>query len=111
MDAKQETKARESKKTILGKRLQTEPLHLLALEYPELIFGYAKLEGDIKAFKRASREDKPDCKDLIPNTWNIEIPLLDQKKKHYWIYSHEGDYGKTKFHQKLADLHRVTYFE
>ncbi len=88
MDAKQETKARESKKRILGKRLtEGEKLEELVLEHPELLFGYAKLEGDIKAWKRAKKSNLPLCEGSIPNSWNIQLPILNCKKRHFWIWS------------------------
>ncbi len=41
MDAKQELKAKESKKRILGKRLiEGERLEEVVIEHPELLFGY-----------------------------------------------------------------------
>ncbi len=101
MDAKQELKAKESKKRILGKRLiEGERLEEVVIEHPELIFGYSKLEGDIKAFKRAKKSNLPLCEGFIPNTWNIDLPILNCKKRHYWIWSEGGNYGKTSFWKK-----------
>ena len=57
MDIHEETKARESHKKILGKRLlDGEPLNKVVEENPELIFEYTKLETNLAAYKRAKRE-------------------------------------------------------
>lgn len=61
MDIKEETKARENHKRILGKRLlDGEPLHRLVQEEPSLLIGYANIKRDLAAYKRDVAEDKPD---------------------------------------------------
>ena len=53
MDIKEETKARESHRKIIGKRLiEGEPLARVVEEHPELIFEYTKLEQNLAAYKR-----------------------------------------------------------
>ncbi len=111
MDYKAEQKGRENKKAIIGKRLQTEPLHIVADEHPELMYNFSQLETNIRAYKRQKKEDKPTCEGSIPNTWGIDLPVLEVKRKHYWIYSYEGDYGKTTFKNVLAKQHRVAHYE
>lgn len=52
MDWKQETKAKESRKKILGKRLCSgEPIkQLIAEGHTDLAFGYTRLKGDIQQY-------------------------------------------------------------
>ena len=81
MDIKEETKARECKRKILGKRLlDGEPLHELAQEDPSLLFGYNKLKQDLAAYHRDKAEAKPDLPKTLPNPWNKELPVHTDRK-------------------------------
>lgn len=81
MDIKAETKARESHKKILGKRLMDgEPLHRVAREEPNLLFGYQRLKTDIEAYNRDVAEDKPDLPASLPNPWGRDLPVHTDRK-------------------------------
>jgi len=56
--------------------------------------------------------NKPTCEDYIPNTWDLELPLLEQgeKKKHYWLWSTEPNMGKTTFLRKLDSDYRCSWY-
>ena len=82
MDIKEETKARESKKKILGKRiLDGEPLTTLVDENPELLWDVNKLHIALTTYKRLKKEEKPDLPDHIPNSFNIMLPWIPEEKK------------------------------
>lgn len=88
MDYKQEIKAKESKTAILGKRLIAKtPLVELVKENPEMLKDFKKWELAIEAFFLAEERNKPDCKDFIPNNWDLTLPILSEKKRHYWFWS------------------------
>ncbi len=109
MDLKEFIKSKESHKRTLGKRLlEGARLDELAKEYPELVFGYQRLESDIKCLRRAQRTNKPLCESMIPNTWSIDLPILTGKRRHYWIWSKKGDYGKTTFWENLSKEFKTT---
>lgn len=92
MNVKQESQARALNKKILGKRLCSgENLVDLVDENPELLFNYRQLQANIKAYHEDKARAKPTCEDYIPNTWNLELPLLDIKKRHYWFWSAKPD--------------------
>lgn len=88
MDYKQEIKAKESKTAVLGKRLiNRESLVHLVRENPEMLKDFKKWELAIEAFFLAEARSKPDCADVIPNNWGLDLPILSEKKKHYWFWS------------------------
>lgn len=88
MDYKQEIKAKDSKTAVLGKRLiNKEKLVDLVRENPELVFKFRDIERNLEAFFLAEERTKPDCADVIPNTWGLDLPILSGKKKHYWFWS------------------------
>jgi len=85
-------KQRADHKRVLGKRL-AEGANIVEMidggEY-QLIFGYQKLKADVNAYFEDKARAKPTCEDLIPNTWDIILPLItDHKKKHYWFWATE----------------------
>ena len=81
MDIKEETKQREGHRKIIGKRLlDGEPLHEVIADHPELIFGYARLEADIAAYKRAKAHDKPDLPEQLPNPWGLDLKVHNDRK-------------------------------
>lgn len=90
MDYKQLIAARESHKRVLGKRLMSdEPLTDIVQDYPENVIDYLKIKANREAFKRDLARAKPDCTGFIPNTWGQALPILSEKKKHYWFWSED----------------------
>jgi len=75
------TQQRESHKKVLGKRLAEGETLVSLIDSGEhqLIFEYGKLEQNIKAYFEAKARAKPDCIDIIPNNWDIVIPINDHK--------------------------------
>lgn len=59
-----------------------------------------KVENAIELYrmlKRSKEEiDVPELKSL-PNTWGLEMPVENKKKRHYWIWSTAPSRGKTAF--------------
>lgn len=81
MDIKEECKARESHRKILGKRLlDGEPLHLVVQEDPSLLFGYQRIKTDLAAYQRDVAEDKPNLPETLPNPWEKELPVHTDRK-------------------------------
>lgn len=111
MDIKQETEARESHRKILGKRLlDGEKLTDLVDENPALIFEFQKLEANLAAYKRAKHQNKPDCPDHIPNTWDLCLPKMpEEKKRHYWFWSKAYNKGKSKFLLNMEKNYRAEF--
>lgn len=56
-------------------------------DFPEYVTDYLKIKANREAFKRDLARAKPDCGDVIPNTWDLTLPILSEKKKHYWFWS------------------------
>jgi len=38
---------------------------------------------------------KPELPAFLPTTWNLELPICDDKRRHFWIWSAEPSVGKT----------------
>lgn len=111
IDLAQEKHAREGKTAILGKRLCSgENLVDIIEEHPELVFKFKQIEANVQAYMERKARNKPTCEDYIPNTWNIELPLLEDKKKHYWIWSTAPNLGKTTFLRKLDTDFRCSWY-
>lgn len=88
----------KASRAIVGKRiLEGTELTTIVEEFPQYIFGYKKLKTDIEEYKEDKRIDQRDeLPGELPNPWNKRMPVdLDNKKCHYWVYSHEPDRGKT----------------
>lgn len=85
------------------------PLTQLVKDFPELIFGYKKLKGDIEEYKRDVDDARADLPRFIPNPWGFILDTqIQAKKRHYWIYSLEPNKGKTtKIAKPLEQNHRV----
>lgn len=87
---------------VLGKRR----LFDLALEDPELLLGYSRLQQDINCFDRdvqASRVSQ--LPPFLPNPWGRCLPSKKSaKKRHFWIYSTRPNLGKSfLFAKPLCD--------
>ncbi len=106
MDAKQELKAKESKKKILGKRLihDREDICKIILDGNEdLVLDFKKIRENVAAFWAHLGTLKPRCDGFIPNTLgrnrdiSLALRILTEKKRHYWFFSTLPDRGKSTF--------------
>ncbi len=106
MDIKEETRARECHKKILTKRIldDKEPLHKLVEDGEINLMDLPKWKAGLEVYKRLKKDEKPDLPNSIPNPWEKDMPVIDDKKKHYWVWSKTPDVGKTrKFLNPLED--------
>ena len=112
IDILQQKSAREGHQKVLGKRLRDgENIEDLIEEgYTQLIFGYAKLSNDVKCYREAIARNKPICEETIPNTFGIDMPLLIEKQKHYWLWSKQPNCGKTLFLKSLDEKYRCSWY-
>lgn len=111
MDYKQEIKAKESKKRVLGKRLISgEKLVDVVRENPEMLIEFKRWELNLEAFILADQRNKPDCSGFIPNNWALALPISSEKKKHYWFWSTEPNKGKTTFLKSIDESFRASWF-
>jgi len=80
-------------------------------EFPELIFDYKRVKANIEEYKRdLGRTTKHHLDEPIPNAWGIDMPLILDKKRHYWIYSSTPDWGKTRWLKGLDEYYRCSWF-
>ncbi len=57
------------------------------------------------------QRQKPICEGTIPNTFDIEMPILiGEKKKHYWLWSQEPNQGKTLFLKSLDEKYKCSWY-
>lgn len=72
-----EKSARDDHRKILGKRLAEgdSVAELIQEGHTQLIFGFQKLQADVRAYHEMIAREKPTCEDRIPNTWDIQMPL------------------------------------
>lgn len=77
--------------------LEGEDLTKIVKEFPQYVFGYKKLKGDIEAFKEDEKIDERDeLPGELPNPWGKRMFVdTDIKKCHYWVYSSSPNKGKT----------------
>lgn len=76
-----------------------------------MVFDFKNISANVEAFMLAKERAKPNCEDFIPNTWDVEIPVIkDQKRKHYWFYSTEPDKGKTTFLENVGEKFRCSWY-
>nr|QKI29016.1 Rep [Kummerowia striata CRESS virus] len=103
---------KKTNRTIVAAKLIREkrPLEeLIAEEHPELIFGYSKLKFDLDNYFQATKQEKEDLPDYLPNPWGLQLAAkIQTKKRHYWIYSRRPDVGKTfKFAKPLSSKYKA----
>jgi hypothetical protein len=105
-------KQRADHKKVLGKRLAEGESLVSLIESGEhqLIFDYAKITANIKAYFEDKARAKPDCIDLIPNNWDILLPIHSDKDRHYWFWSDQPNTGKTTFLKQIADTYRASWY-
>lgn len=84
------------KREEVGKRvLAGEKLSDLVEEYPSLIFGFNKLQEDIKSVLNA-RVRPVEIPKWLPNSWGLLFQSdSTAKRRHYWIWSDKPNRGKT----------------
>jgi len=112
IDVDQYKNAQASHKRVIGQKLIKGSITLTEAveENPELLFGYKRLKADLDSFHRDKAEAKPTCKDTIPNTWEQDLPIVDGKQKHYWIWSHAPNKGKTTWLKGIAEKYRASWY-
>jgi len=99
----QKVSARESHTKALYRRLvDGEPLHEVTKEEPTLLANYLKLKQNIAAFKADCALDLPLVEGFIPNTLGVILPVLQDKRRHYWLWSAGPNKGKTTFLKCLS---------
>lgn len=95
MDA-ESLRIKSASRELIGKRILAgeEPKDLVE-EYPNLLFGFKRLQEDLKAYQEAKVEYQP-LPTFLPNGWQLLIqPLSGAKKRHFWIWSSGPNKGKT----------------
>lgn len=84
------TRAEIGKKILAGEKLED-----LIDEYPHLIFGFTKLQQDVRAVLN-SRVRPIEIPSWLPNPWGFLLQSDSYKKRrHYWIWSNQPNRGKT----------------
>lgn len=89
-------KIKTATRELIGKRILAgeEPKDLIA-EYPSILFGYKRLQDDIKAFKEDQVQYQP-LPMFLPNQWGFLLNTgSSAKKRHWWIWSAGPNKGKT----------------
>lgn len=95
-------KRRVAKEIVLGKRILAD----IVKDDPDFLFGYARLQQDINAFRRDEQSRRvQQLPPFLPNPWAKVLPVYNnRKKRHYWIYSDQPNLGKTHhFAKPLAE--------
>lgn len=41
-------------------------------------------------------QEKPELPAFLATTWDLELPIVNEKKRHFWIWSSEPSVGKTE---------------
>lgn len=70
-----------------------------------------KIQRARLAYQTLGGNPNPTCATEIPNHWDgLALPLIDGKRRHYWLYSSEPDKGKTTFQNMLNRLYRCSWY-
>lgn len=83
-------------KEILGGLSLTDAVE----KYPQILFGFNRLKQDLSTYEEAKIEYTP-LPNWIPNPWGILLPLTNQKRRHWWIYSTQPNKGKTTWAKEM----------
>lgn len=68
----------------------------LVQKRPSYLSGLTRLENDLRTFKRLKTPPKPDLPTYLPNPWGKLLRTnINDKKRHFWIYSTRPNLGKT----------------
>lgn len=88
---------------VVAKRvLEGEEVKDLVEEYPQLLFGFKRLQDDIRAYEEAKVEYIPPPH-FLRNDWGLVVmPHSTKKQRHWWIYSQSPNRGKTTWARDLA---------
>ena len=108
MDIKEEAAARQDHRKILTKRIiEGAPLHKLIDDGELNLIDLPKWKQGLDLYRRLKGEEKPDLPDILPNPFDLIIHSdLQQKKRHYWIWSKQPNRGKTTgFLEPLEENH------
>ena len=41
-----------------------------------MLYDYNRWKANLESYRLDKARAKPDCEDYIPNTWEVEIPLI-----------------------------------
>lgn len=95
-DWKKKLEAKKGFKKIVGKQLmEGASLDDVMAENPQLLFGYTKLKADLEQWQADMKKYEP-FPPYLPNPWGKIIWFERKcKKRHYWIFSREPNFGKT----------------
>lgn len=70
-----------------------------------------KAIADRELYLNILQRDKPTCSSFIPNIWGRLMPILQAKKRHYWVWSDSPDMGKTTWLNSIKDKFRADFYE
>lgn len=92
------------KREMIGKRIMDgSKLEELVEEYPSLLFGFKRLQEDVKSYQEA-RVQYPPLPNFLVNGWGLLINTFSkEKRRHWWIFSNSPNRGKTTFARYLQD--------
>ena len=45
-------------------------------ENPEMLYDYNRWKANLESYRLEKAWAKPDCEDLIPNTWDAELKVI-----------------------------------
>lgn len=100
MDA-ESLKVKSLTRVQIGKRiLAGEELKDLVEEYPQYIFGFKRLQDDLKAYQDAKVVYRS-LGTTLENPWGFLIYPKGGKRRHYWIWSNQPNKGKTTWARSL----------
>jgi len=77
---------------------------------PQMLLDYSHIKKNLDMFMLAVARQQPTCVEHIPNPWVFEMPILEGKKRHYWIWSDEPDTFKTTFLKNVARCYRASWY-
>lgn len=54
---------------------------------------------------REFSQEKPELPAFLATTWDLDLPIVDEKKRHFWIWSSEPSLGKTENANRWLDTY------
>jgi len=80
-------------------------------EHPDLLANFTAIDRNFENYRRALVRPLPTCEGFIPNPWEILMPMRQEKKRHYWIFSTAPNVGKTTmFLEPLREKFRCSWY-
>ena len=98
IDFRSEVDAIKNHRAILGKRFldQEDPMAILK-DHPELFFQADKIDRCLAVCAKWRTPVLAFCEGFIPNAFGLIMPLIKDKRRHYWYWSESPNKGKTTF--------------